>query len=540
MNSEKQCQAINEQELYEDISYVQEVRKNDLKELHDKKGKRAPFKVLLLILAILSVAGSATICMAARHIINDDSIYGVLGLLAGSVLFLIVVIACMVYRPIRQLKIVREDLCPEFVPEKNLLLNGNEDLTKSDAPIIRKIVDDPSKRKIKIDNRKVARYVNPDLSFPKLKLALSSALAYSGYEMSDSYLAYTLSRLGHGRVIFISGLKEDEAVSFSASIANAFAWKSEFVKDPLSSFDDLRKVITMAPADKSSTLVSLFGLGASSCASYFSGYVDALADCSSPHSINEDFKLSNNLVVLVYLQEGDDKKGIPSPLLRYGTLFAPALVQTKEKAESFEEVKTSADEMRYLASKTVHDFFFDDQYASSFDCFAKFEAKHGLTIPNDSENAIERMEAVELCLKLPQEDVAEDVLLSNLLPYYLSKYPVDELEEAEGLLSDLKKEFSSGSIGTKIENYLAAYKAAQVESEKPEDEQPEDETPESKQPEDKPVESAEPENVQTESEQPENKEPETEQPMNEKPADEQPEAEQPEAEKAESKEEATL
>ncbi len=470
MNSEKQRQAINEQELYEDISYVQEVRKNDLKELNDKKGKRAPFKVLLLILAILSVASSLCIFMVARHIIHDDSFYAAYGLLAGSLFFLIVAIACMVYRPIRQLKVVREDLCPEFVPEKNLVLSGNEELAKSDAPIIRKIVDDPSKRKTKIDTRKVARYVNPDLTFPKLKLALSSSLAYSGYEMSDSCLAFTLSRLSHGRIIFISGLKEEEASAFSTSIANAFAWKNEFVKDHLASFDDLRKVISMVPADKSSTLVSLFGLGASQCSSYFAGYVDALADCSSSHSINEDFKLSNNLVVLVYLPEGDEKTGIPSPLLRYGTLFSPALVPAKEKAESFEEVKTSADEMRYLASKTVHDFFFDDQYASSFDCFAKFEAKHNASIPNDSENAIERMEAVELSLKLPQEDVAEDVLLHNLLPYYLSKYQASELEEAEGLLSDLKKEFSSGSIGTKIENYLASYKAASAENEQTESE----------------------------------------------------------------------
>ena len=466
MNSEKQRQAINEQELYEDISFVQEVRKNDLKEMHEKgKGKRGAFKGLLLILGILSVLFSIFIYFVAKDTIKDDSIYAVYGFMAGSLLFLGVTIACLVYRPVRQLKIVRDDLCPEFVPEKNLVLTGNEELAKSDAPIIRKIVDDPSKRKIKIDNRKVARYVNPDLTFPRLKTALSSTLAYFGYEMSDSYLAFALSRLGQGRVVFISGLKKDEAVSFSSSIANAYGWKNEFVSDCLASFDDLRKVVSMVPADKSSTLVSLFGLGASRCESYFMGYVDALADCSSSHLISEDFKLSNNLVVLVYLPEADDKKGVPSSLLRYGTLFSPVLTPAKEKATSFEAVKTSADEIRYLASKTVRDFFFDDQFSASFDCFAKFEGKHGVTIPNDFENAIERMEAVELCLKLHQEDVAEDVLLSNLLPYYLSKYPVSELEEAEGLLSDLKREFSFGSIDTKVESYLANYKAASAESE---------------------------------------------------------------------------
>ncbi len=464
MNSEKQRQAINEQELYEDISYVQEVRKNDLKELNEKKGKRLPFKIFLLLLALISLALSLYIWFGAKESIKDDSIYAVYGLLAGSALFLAVAIACLIYRPIRQLKIVREDLCPEFVPEKNLLMNGNEELAKSDAPVIRKIVDDPSKRKIKIDNRKVARYVSPDLTFPKLKLALSSSLAYSGYEMSDTHLVFALSRLGQGRIIFLSGLSEEKASSFSASLANAFGWRNEFVKEPLSSFDDLRKVVSLAPADKSSTLVSVYGLGASRCGSYFAGYVDALADCSSAHSINEDFSLSNNLVVLVYLPEGDDKNGIPSPLLRYGTLFAPVLTPAKEKAASFEEVKTSADEIRYLASKTVHDFYFDDQYASSFDSFARFEEKRGLTIPNDFENAIERMEAVELSLKLAQETVAEDVLLSNLLPYYLSKYPLAELEEGDGLLSDLKKEFSFGSISNKIENCLTAYKSAQAES----------------------------------------------------------------------------
>lgn len=465
MNSEKQRQAINEQELYEDISYVQEVRKNDLKELNDKKAKRTPFKIVLLLLALLSASSSAYVCLLAKESIKDDSIFAVYGLLAGSALFLIVAIACLVARPIRQLKIVREDLCPEFVPEKSLSLSGNEELAKSDAPVIRKIVDDPSKRRIKIDNRKVARYVNPDLTFPKLKLALSSSLAYAGYQMSDAYLAFALSRLGQGRVLFLSGLSEGEASSFSASLSLAFGWKNEFVKEPLTSFDDLRKVVSLSSASQSSTVVSLFGLGASRCASYFAGYVDALADCSSAHSINEDFSLSNNLLVLVYLPEGDDKIGIPSPLLRYGTLFSPVLSLAKEKAAGYEEVKTSADEIRYLASKTVHDFFFDDQYASSFDCFAKFEERRGTSIPNDFENAIERMEAVELCLNLAQEDVAEDVLLSNLLPYYLSKYPFDELEEGEGLLSELKKEFSSGSISTKIESCLAAYKAAKAESE---------------------------------------------------------------------------
>ena len=460
MNSEKQRQAINEQELYEDIAYVQEVRKNDLKELSEKKKNRAtPLKIILFTLSCASAVASLCILICAYNYISDFSRYAAYGFVAVSLMMLIISIGILVYRPMRDLKIVREDLCPEFVPGKNLFLNGNEKLAESDAPVIRKIVDDPNKRKIKIDNRKVARYVSPDLTFPKMKDALRASLSSLGYELSEPQLVGALSRLGHGRVIFLSGLSIEEAKLFSSALTGAFAWNDEFVSELGDSFDELRKVAKLMPTDKSSTVLSLYGLGASSCASYFEGYVDALADCSSAHAINEDFRLSNNLVVLVYLPKEDETKGIPSVLLRYGSFFAPHLVASKDKGEAFEPVKTSADEIRYLASKTVHDFYFDDSFASSFDCFASFEEEHGNTIPNDCENALERMEAVALCLKSSQEDVVSDVLLSNLLPYYLSKYPLEELEKGEGLIDTLKKEFSSGSIEGKISAYLTTYKA---------------------------------------------------------------------------------
>ncbi len=461
MNSEKQRQAINEQELQDDIAYVQEVRKNDLHELSDKKRSKFGFlKFVFFLLSCGSLGASVAILICAYRVIPDFSLYAAYSFLAVGALMFLLALGVLIGRPIRGLKVVREDLCPEYVPENNLVLNGNEKLAQSDAPVIRKIVDDPNKRKIKIDNRKVARYVSPDLTFPKMKEALRASFSSLGYELSESHLSATLSRLGHSRVIFLSGLGLEEAKAFSSALSSAFAWSDEFVSSPLSSFDELRRAVKMYPGEKSSLVLSLFGLDPSSYQSYFAGYMEALADCSSSHAINEDFNLSNNLLLLVYLPEGGSIKGIPSILLRYGTCFAPHLVEAKERGGAFEAVKTNADEVRYLASKTVKDFYFDDQFATSFDCFERFEEEHGANIPNDCENALERMEAVELCLKTSQEEVVEDVLLSALLPYYLSKFPSEELEKGDGLIETLKKEFSAGSLEGKIDAYLASYKAS--------------------------------------------------------------------------------
>ena len=463
MNSEKQRQAITEQELQEDITYVQEVHKNDLEELKGKKKNSfTALCVVFLVFSLICLAISAYALLTS--LISAPAYrYTACMLAAGSLVLLLTSILLLVHRPKRDLKPVREDLCPEFVPEKNLTLSGNEPLAKSDAPVIRKIVVDPNKRKAKLDARKVARYVDPGLTFSKMKDALRASLSSSGYELSEVDLGFALSRLGHSRVIFLSGLNETEARAFSLALASAFAWSQEFIADPSTSFDDLRKATQVNPEGKNSAVLSLFGLGASRCESYFSGYVEALSDCSAPRTVNEDFTLSNNLLVLVYLPKGDERRGIPSLLLRYGTLFAPRLVEAKEKGGEFEPVRTTIDEIRYLASKKVREFFFDEQFSASFDCFARFEEAHGSPMPNDAENALERMEAVELGFKVSQEEVAGDVLTSNLLPYYLSKYPLAELSEPDGLFSELKKEFS-GAIESKIESCIASFKASLSEA----------------------------------------------------------------------------
>ncbi len=457
MNNEKQRQAINEQELFDDVASVQEFRKNDLKEMNDKsKPKTFIFGLLCLLYSVAGIILFVVLMGFAGSWVEFLWVDYVL--LATSLASLFVSFLLFAFRKKRRLNVFREDLCPEFVPDKSVVLSGDEPLAQSNAPVIRKIVNDPKKRKIKIDNRKVSRYINPDLTLEKMKEALRLSFASKGYELSESLLTGVLSCLGHGRVIFVRGLAEEEAKAFSEALSLAYGWKDEFVSSPSTSFDELRRSVSLVPAENSSTVVSLFGLGASKVEAYLSGYADALADCSLAHSVGEDFKVSVNLVVLVFMPADDESKGIPSNLLRYSTVFDPKLIKIEASSEPFEAVKTSADEIRYLASKKVHDFFLDDHFSASFDVFSKFEESKGSAIPNDFENALERFEAVELNLGLSQEEVAQDVLLRNLLPYYFAKYSIEDLSVQEGLLDSVKREFAFPSVEEKIASMLVSYK----------------------------------------------------------------------------------
>ena len=112
---------------------------------------------------------------------------------------------------------------PDF-PEETIARKPNEGAkVNDDRPMeVKKIYsDDPEKRAIALDKKKVERVMDHNITFPKLCASLKHNLATHGYEISNDDSIALIGALAFSRLIFIQGVNDEEAVVWSGGASGS-------------------------------------------------------------------------------------------------------------------------------------------------------------------------------------------------------------------------------------------------------------------------------------------------------------------------------
>jgi len=228
--------------------------------------------------------------------------------------------------------------------------------------------------------------------------------------------------------------------------------------DASKTFDDILGSVSLLPEKKKSFLLGVSGLYVQNAKDYFGNHMNALDDPSEDHVYSDGTLISMNLMIVCFLDESDDAKGIDPILLVHNAYLKLALPRLDQPfmGDAY-SIRATSDEIRYLASKATAVHYFSETKLSSYDVVVESAAKFGYRLPNDVENGMERIAAVLLSYGMEEDRVSAFIIITCLLPYILSAYD-DKTLAAEGSFNEaLSREFVSNVEQMEIKEFRASY-----------------------------------------------------------------------------------
>ena len=333
---------------------------------------------------------------------------------------------------------------PEY-PEETIAKKAVEPLKRDiDRPMaVRKVyADDPEKRVIKMDKKKVERVLDHNITFPKLRDALIQNLAIEGYHIDELTAAELVAALALTRNFFITGLDQEGGAALVRSLGVAMKAREAFALEGTRFLDDLSSRSPALEPNQS----FIFGIGdvdGSNASTYLGTAVEPLSDYSADHNLGPDGSIRMNDLFFFFLKE-KEFSGIPADLLEESIVLPIAL--DKLAVNSTEDplvVRSSGDEIRYMSLREKSAHFINDELTASFDQLYAFAASKEHPISNDCENAFERFEAALLLLGLSDEKAAGLVVAHAYLPYLLSVLDKADVQGDGGLREVLERGFSN-------------------------------------------------------------------------------------------------
>ena len=346
---------------------------------------------------------------------------------------------------------------PEY-PEETIVKKSVEALQvkkkKVDRPMaIKKIYSvDPEKRVIEMDKRKVERVLDHNITFPKLREAFGVNLRRRAVNLSEEEINVFVASLAYSRCFFIQGVEEP----FRQSILDALAETMIAQRSMVVGQGRLAPVIGKLPAlEKNvSYILGVDGLVPEESEAFFHGCDKEIADYSIDHLLAESYNLSNNLIFLVFLNEGNPLS-LPETLLAKCPLLrlSPAALEVPSPEEGL-SVRSSGDEIRYMSLKEKGENYLNDELVAGFDELFEFAYRKGFLVGNDVENAFEREEAAYLLLGVSHEKAAGMVLAYNYIPYLLKVLDESAISEEGGLRETLEKAFDKSDTSAYVRNAL--------------------------------------------------------------------------------------
>ena len=489
MLTEKERIQLEEHELYEDISDVEELRKQENLEAGEKTkpSKAVGFTFLLLFLLFAGVvawmylhidqyvgeyyaADSAAAELAGTEPAEGGTaetiIYGLMGVFGIlAVICLIAGFAGLGGKGHKTTRVTRDEYAPTYVPEGELTLSSDEPLVGANKAKIKRIKDDMAKRKL-TDKRKAQRILDPSITFEGLRKALTVSFARHGLELSDEAAAKLLAALAWTRVLFVRGIPAESRKDAFEAILEAFEMQGHFTPAN-KSFEDVLGSVSLLPEKKKSFVLGVNGLYARNVENYFDGYMFTLEDASEDHVFPDGTLISMNLIILAFLDEADDGKGIAPSILLHSAFLKLNLLKldTPYMGDAF-SIRATGDEIRYLSGKETSVSYLSDGKLSSYDVLFAASRKYGHPLPNDVENGLERVAATLLHFGFEEDRVSAYILVTGVLPYILSALSEEE-HSAEGSVNEACiREFVSDSEQKEIKEFLSTYIVKEVSEKK--------------------------------------------------------------------------
>ncbi len=346
---------------------------------------------------------------------------------------------------------------PEY-PEETIVKKSVEALQvkkkKVDRPMaIKKVYSvDPEKRVIEMDKRKVERVQDHNITFPKLREALAVNLRRRAVNLSEEEINLLVASLAYSRCFFLQGVES----KFRQPILDALAETMIAQRSMIPGQGRLAPAIGKLPQLEKNTsyILGIDGLVPEEGEAFFSKCATEIADYSIDHILAESYPLSNNLIVLVFLEEGN-LLALPANLLAKCPAFhlAPTELEVPSPEEGL-AVRSSGDEIRYMSLKEKSANYLNDELVNGFDDLFDFSYRKGFLIGNDVENAFEREEAAFILLGVNQEKAAGMILAYNYIPYLLKVLDETAISEEGGLRETLEKSFEKSDTSAYVRTAL--------------------------------------------------------------------------------------
>lgn len=346
---------------------------------------------------------------------------------------------------------------PDY-PEETIVKKSVESLQvkkkKVERPMaIKKIYSvDPEKRVIEMDKRKVERVLDHNITFPKLREALGVNLRRRSVGLSEEEINVLVASLAYSRCFFIQGVEGPLRQKVLEALAETMIAQCSMVAGQGRLVPSIGKLPQLEK--NVSYILGVDGLVPEEAEAFFQGCAKEVADYSVDHVLPESYNLSNNLILLVYLNEGNPLS-LPANLLAKCPLIrlnpeALAVPSPEEKIT----VRSSGDEIRYMSLKEKGANYLNDELVSGFDALFEFAYHKGFLVGNDVENAFEREEAAYILLGVSQEKAAGMVLAYNYIPYLLKVLDETAISEEGGLRETLEKSFDKSDTSAYVRNAL--------------------------------------------------------------------------------------
>lgn len=465
MLDERQQQLIDNQELSDEISYAQDLNRQNTDKVTKHGAWRALSVLFLLLFAVaivLAIIGllpeigaAATQSEDLASVLMWGTFLGVS--VVGFFAFLIFTIRGYSDDRRKKIEIVREGFVPELVPEETITVTKSEEI-KAPPMKVRHIVDDPSKRVAEVNKRKVERILDPNIVFPNIRQALVESLLSKGFSINEQMANRLVGAFAYSRCFFITGVAEEDRKSFQEGLKLALTGVGPLVEEGSDFLSQFPENVAAYPEGKS-TFFGITNIKSKDLSTYFLGAGDLLADYSEDHELNGESFVSQNLFVLVYLEEGDIG-GIPGYMLEKCPLL-PILYSKIDPSEGTPyTLRATGEEIRFYASRHKGEKYLSESKLECFDKLYDLAKKQNRVLHNDVENAIERETNALLSLGENEDSVSSFILTCDLLPYYLSTFD-EKGKEGEGSLDDiLSHNFTSEVEDTPIKKLTRDYNAS--------------------------------------------------------------------------------
>ncbi|MCR5490749.1 MAG: DUF308 domain-containing protein, partial [Bacilli bacterium] len=326
------------QKRYDDVTYIQRVRKNVPTE-----PTTAPFRPLFVVAMIASIALIVIGIVALTRFFSGSmaGLFIAIPLIAGGVLSLVMIIATMRrYKKKKASKLVMlvagtpEAIGPKetVVYKPNQKLVGDETATKiKKEQKVRVLNDDSAARGFKRDTRKAERIIAQGVSLEGARDALRANIAAEGISILESDFSRLYAHLAYSRFLVLEDVKPELRLKLVRAIANTFSAIGT-VDHPIGDFMDYQH---LAPRNVESNRVMGFEFDSyEDIAAYFVHAIDEISDYGIDHTFKSKMMLGKNHVIIAFF---DGSLANLDPKL---LACCSALPLTLEEAEVPEDSRT--------------------------------------------------------------------------------------------------------------------------------------------------------------------------------------------------------
>lgn len=463
MLTKKEKQLLEEGQLKQELDDIQSKKSRQNDDLLPKNSKLLPVLFIIIAAVIIAIAVLWFIqgfSSNFRRNIDGFPVYMVasiaLAVIAGVILFFALRGLFKRRRKFGQTIMVAPDGEVPDYPEETIATKAVERLEEDfDRPqaVKRIFSDDPEKRAIRMDKKKVERILDHNITFPKLAKAITISLSRFGLGIEEDEAKLLAGKFASSRLFFIRGIDAEHHAPFISALAEAMEGECATVGATPSLPEVYGNVVPPLPANKA-FLLGIDGLTPETVEAYIGNYADEIADYSIDHVKEDGNTIWMNLCLFVFLPEGP-VNAIPAKLLEKSSTFTLNLnVLPAASTDAPFPVRSSGDEIRYLALREKATSYLSDELVDAFEHLYAFAAKKGFRVHNDVENAFEKEEAALLLQGMSSEKAAGIVVATSYLPYLLAVTGESAFGEEGGLREELERGFSAEECSLPIRQAL--------------------------------------------------------------------------------------